>query len=117
LYIAEAAEWIASNASLLNLRLVAIANLHSVVLSNQLIHLVCRQSATHFDQLAELGPFIVLNIGSIPLSEQVLINPIVTCSRQNDGAVLILPDPLLKNTAVQVISLSQDDLPPVRRSE
>jgi hypothetical protein len=76
-----------------------------------------RQSATYFAQLAEPGQFIVLNIGSIPLSEQVLINPIVTCSRQNDGAVLILPDPLLKNTAVQVISLSQDDLPPVRRSE
>ena len=31
LYIAEAEEWIASKASLLNLRLVAIANLHPIL--------------------------------------------------------------------------------------
>jgi hypothetical protein len=42
LNIDVADEWIASNASLLNLGLVAITNLHPVVLPNQLTHLVCR---------------------------------------------------------------------------
>jgi hypothetical protein len=59
--MAEAELWIPSNASVLNLRLVAIANLHPVVLSNQLIHLVCRQSGVCLDQLTKVGEFIVFN--------------------------------------------------------
>jgi len=42
LYSAEAEEWIASNALVLNLRLVAMTNLRPVVFLNQPIHLVCR---------------------------------------------------------------------------
>jgi hypothetical protein len=39
-YIAEADEWIASNASLLNLRLVAMANLHPIMVADQFVHLL-----------------------------------------------------------------------------
>jgi hypothetical protein len=61
--------------------LVAIPDLDPVVLSNQLIHLVRRQSGVCLDQLTKVGEFIVLNIGPILLGEQILINPIVTRSR------------------------------------
>jgi hypothetical protein len=37
-YIAEAEEWIASKASLLNLPLAAIANLHPISIPKQLMH-------------------------------------------------------------------------------
>jgi len=86
LYIAVAEEWIDSNASLLNLGLVAIANLHPVALSSQAIHLKCRQAFVYLGQLAEVNEFIVLDIGPILLSEQVFIDPIATRSQKSLAA-------------------------------
>ena len=60
---ADAEECIASNASLLNLRLVATANLHPVAISNQLIYPLSRESRIGLCQSAKTSKLIVLDVG------------------------------------------------------
>jgi hypothetical protein len=67
LYIAEAEEWIASKASLLNLRLPVIANLHPISIPKQLVYLLSCQTSVCFHQPAEAGQLIVLNVCPILL--------------------------------------------------
>src|ERR1700693_3920378 len=85
LYIAEAEEWIASKASLLNLPLAVMANLHPISIPKQLVHLLSCQTSVCLHQPAEAGQLIVLNVCPILLCKQILIDPEVSGSCKNDG--------------------------------
>ena len=52
----------------------------------------------------------VMRIGTVLLGKQVLIDPILSALGQNDGPVLVAIEPLLENTATQVIDLPQHNL-------
>ena len=69
------------------------------------------QASVCFHQLAEIGQLIVPNVCPILLSKQILIHPEAPGSGENDGTVLILPQPLLEYAASQVVCLPQNLLP------
>ena len=69
LYSAVAEEWIASNASVLNLRFVAMTNPHPIIFLNQPAHLLRSQRCVSFNQPAKIDKLIVRYIGPIPLGE------------------------------------------------
>src|SRR5664280_967987 len=80
LNIAEAEEWIASKASLLNLRFVVmafslIADLKPILLQKQSIDLLGRQLRVNLRELPETVQFVVPDVCPVFLGEQIFIHP------------------------------------------
>src|SRR3990167_8462710 len=73
---ADAEAWIASKASLLNLRFVVMAYLHKVLAAQQVGNLHIGQARIGLGQRLEGHQFIVLDVVPVLLGKQVLIHPI-----------------------------------------
>lgn len=67
LSMADADEWMASKASLLNLCLVAMTNLRKIAVFQKLFDLTGVQALVGFGELAKPGQFLVIDVGLIAL--------------------------------------------------
>ncbi|MGD0887605.1 MAG: hypothetical protein ABR889_00005, partial [Acidobacteriaceae bacterium] len=113
---AEAEEWIASNAPLLNLRFVVMAfslmaNLKPILLLKQSIDLLVRQLCVDLRKLPETVQFVVPDIRPVFLGEQVFIDPKLPTLGKNNGAVQVLAQALLVDPSAQIVRLPQHHLP------
>jgi hypothetical protein len=116
LNIAEAEEWIASNAPLLNLRFVVMAfsldaNLKPIFFPKQSIDLLGRQLRVDLRKLAKAGQFVIRDIRTVFLGEQILIDPKLPSLGKNNGSVQVLAQALLEDSTAQIVSLPQHHLP------
>src|ERR1035437_9129586 len=113
-YIAEADEWIASNASLLNLRLVAMANLHPIMVADQFVHLLLGQLLVDPGKPPEFSQLPVFDIGSVFLGKKILIDPVTAASGKDDGPRSVLIQSLFEDSATQIVGVAQHYLPDCR---
>ena len=84
-----------------------------MVAVNQLFNLCRAQRGVALGQGAKLHQFGVFNIVTIFFSKQILKNPPITRFArfgQNDGAMHVVVQPLLKHPAAQVVRLSKHHL-------
>ena len=74
-------------------------------------HLLLRQSLIDLGEFPEFDQFTVFNIGPILFGEQIFEDPIPAAPRNNDGAVQVLAQTLLEDSAAQIVGLAQHHLP------
>src|SRR5215203_4267106 len=92
-------EWIASEASLLNLFFVAMAYLRQVLVFQKSGHLFLVQRGVTLGKSTKVFQLVILNVLSILLCEQVLVNPVSTTLREDDAPEHVLVQAFLEDTA------------------
>jgi hypothetical protein len=99
-------EWIALEASLLNLFFVAMANFHQILFLEELCDLLFRQRGIALCKDAKVLQLIIIDIRPILLCEQIFVNPVSTAFCENDAPMPVFVQAFLEDPSAQIVGLA-----------